>query len=1061
MAIHTVVGGVDAGLVSSGALTLDRNTGQLDVVDTSSGFLRNRGGSEICIEICCTDDDGLNPIAYSIKAPVNPLVLTAEDITLCTNENPAPLTTLGTLSASGGVGAYVFGGAAGDPLIIDPDGTVLVNIDPLTQGLVNPPLWEYDNQTTWTFTFNVTDSAGTAATGTITIELKEVPQAPQLNPSTANLKINETEPIGFSLGDAATLFGNSGWALAEIVGGNSLGHFAITPGLPGTITTTTTLDADTVQDYTLSIKLTNANGLSSIGVLLVSVNSPPVVAATHSFSFAEDVAVGHAVGAISFSDPQGGVILVSISADDPTDPGKFSIDQSGNLTTLGTFDHAAQDTYQLTLEFEDDCGLTSETVVTISLEEALVVDQKFDFDENSPVGFAIATLPATSSTGTIAYSITSGDPLGEFTFNANTLEANALVDHETTDEYFLVVSATDGVRTSSATITVCVNDVNEPPTVVPGGPYKAFTTDPAGTSYGFVTSTDPDATGTAGGTYTILNDPTGGLVLLDPTTGEITRSGNPPPAAIVHTITVQFTDADGAVSVDTFDIDLCAVLELTSKVFAFDENVPFNTTVGPLVASGGSAPYQISLIAGGTGPTAAFFVAANNNLVVGDPTLIDFETQTPNPFTLMVRVVDANNDAVDCPVTVTLNDINDAPSSITGGPFAACVTDPANTVYGFAIATDPDLNGTVGGTYDIIGGNTGSVFAIDSATGEIRRSLFGTLMATTYNLIVRFADADGLSVSDTITIVGTPEIALAPKAFSFPEDATNGTIIGGFTPTGGSGTGYTLTITGGTGPSALGVDASNNLILTDETLINFETQTPNPFEVEITVTDSNGKTLVCPVDVTVTDVNEAPTSVSGGPFSGVATAPANTVLGTVVATDPDTNGTVGGTFSIIAGNPSGWFAIDPTTGVLTLTGTGSPVAGTSTLTVQFTDADGLSVTGAVDVELTGAAGPTIVFAPSNTRTENATANGTPQLFALYMANVIETNPAGNPLTLTVSDPTNFEVIPDFYGGYTLNLRAGVVLDPINNPTMLVTVSVDDPLIPPSPNDSILFTLNVI
>jgi len=99
--------------------------------------------------------------------------------------------------------------------------------------------------------------------------------------------------------------------------------------------------------------------------------------------------------------------------------------------------------------------------------------------------------------------------------------------------------------------------------------------------------------------------------------------------------------------------------------------------------------------------------------------------------------------------------------------------------------------------------------------------------------------------------------------------------------------------------------------------------------------------------------NQPPT-VSDQSFSIEEDAPNGTVVGTVVATDPDQGDTLA--YAITAGNTDGAFAIDTATGEVTVANSAALDYETNpsfSLTVEVTDAGGLSDTATVTVNVIG------------------------------------------------------------------------------------------------------------
>jgi hypothetical protein len=106
------------------------------------------------------------------------------------------------------------------------------------------------------------------------------------------------------------------------------------------------------------------------------------------------------------------------------------------------------------------------------------------------------------------------------------------------------------------------------------------------------------------------------------------------------------------------------------------------------------------------------------------------------------------------------------------------------------------------------------------------------------------------------------------------------------------------------------------------------------------------------VTVTLNDVNEAPVIVDQS-FQVIANSSAGTLVGTVLASDPDAGQEL--SYTITAGNASGAFALDGTSGRITVADTGAlGTASSFTLTVRATDSatPALSASAVVTITVT-------------------------------------------------------------------------------------------------------------
>ncbi len=143
----------------------------------------------------------------------------------------------------------------------------------------------------------------------------------------------------------------------------------------------------------------------------------------------------------------------------------------------------------------------------------------------------------------------------------------------------------------------------------------------------------------------------------------------------------------------------------------------------------------------------------------------------------------------------------------------------------------------------------------------------------------------------------------------------------------------------------------NQLQVDDGTQLDYETT--NVHSIVIRVTSSGGMPFDNPVTITVTDVNETPEMREDWAMLE-ENAGINVPVGVMTATDPDFGQTL--TYTITAGNTSGAFAIDPTTGALRVANAAALDFETNplfSLTIQATDngAPALSKTATFTVAL--------------------------------------------------------------------------------------------------------------
>ena len=308
----------------------------------------------------------------------------------------------------------------------------------------------------------------------------------------------------------------------------------------------------------------------------------------------------------------------------------------------------------------------------------------------------------------------------------------------------------------------------------------------------------------------------------------------------------------------------------------------------------------------------------------------DYESGTTS-HELTVRTSDGGLHS-DVAVTVNVTNVDEAPAF-------------AETSYAFALEENADGSetgvalGTVSAadpeglapTYSIVGGNESGLFEIDPATGALSYTGTGEdheSGTTRYALTVRASDDhrhSDVRVTVNVTDVDEePAFGATSYAFELAENAEGGTnrvVLGTVSATDPENSALTYSITGGNGESLFGIDAATGEVYYTGSGEDHESGTAS-HELTVRASDDHRHSDVR-VTVNVTDVDEEPAFAdqsyafdleenADGSETGVT-------LGTVSAADPEG---LAPTYSIVGGNESGLFEIDPATGALSYTGTG-------------------------------------------------------------------------------------------------------------------------------------------
>lgn len=186
----------------------------------------------------------------------------------------------------------------------------------------------------------------------------------------------------------------------------------------------------------------------------------------------ENSPAGTVVGTISATYT--GSETLSYSIEDGNAAGAFIINaETGQLMVAdaGPLDYETTTSFTLSIEVTDGT-LTANATLTVNVNDVNdtasleMADAIMSIDENSADGTVVGTVNATyTGDGSLSYSITSGNSSGAFALNAATgvlsvADENQL-DFETTTSFTLGIGVTDGSLSTSATVIVNINDVDE------------------------------------------------------------------------------------------------------------------------------------------------------------------------------------------------------------------------------------------------------------------------------------------------------------------------------------------------------------------------------------------------------------------------------------------------------------------------------------------------------------------------------------------------------------------------------------------------------------------------
>ncbi len=358
---------------------------------------------------------------------------------------------------------------------------------------------------------------------------------------------------------------------------------------------------------------------------------------------------------------------------------------------------------------------------------------------------------------TWAYSLTVNPgqtkELGEFTIVANTRAAaiaavNALVNaNGFTGQAAAFLTSTD--LTSFANF-----QFNQPPTDLALSANTVAENQPAGTTVGTLTTTDPDAGNTF--TYSLVT----GIGSTDNSSFTIDASGNLKTTASFdyetknsYSIRVRSTDQDGLFFEKVLTINVMDVNEAPTNIVlsqsAIPENKPIGTTVGQFSStdpdSGNTFTYTL---VGGPGSTdnSSFTIDGSGNL----KTAASFDYETKNSYSIRVRSTDQGALFVEKSFTINITDVDEIPPAVVLTNFLTTGTVLSGTTQLTVAFSEPVLNATVAANYELRGAGADRLLLnSDSSVTPTSVTLNGNTATLTFPNLVE--DVYRLTVFPSIT----------------------------------------------------------------------------------------------------------------------------------------------------------------------------------------------------------------------------------------------------------------------------------------------------------------------
>ncbi|MGB3464773.1 MAG: BspA family leucine-rich repeat surface protein [Cyclobacteriaceae bacterium] len=448
------------------------------------------------------------------------------------------------------------------------------------------------------------------------------------------------------------------------------------------------------------------------------------------------------------------------------------------------------------------------------------------------------------------------------------------------------------------------------------------------------------------------------------------NAGNDEGISVIDSISGQLSIADTAALRsslnNTFNLDILSedqgpgglFSEITITVEILDNNAPVfendiinideNTANGAIVGTLSAVDPDGDLIRFDeitSTLSGAFSLSNTGELSVSDERLLNFETDSVITLEVLISDDGPLNLTGTGNVRISLNDVNDAPT-VSDSIFNISSGISLGSSVGVIRSNDQDFGQSA--VFTIVSDESEGIFNLDSITAALtvldaeRLQTNGT---RTYRLTVKATDNGTPALSDSaiviINVFGDTAPIITSEEFFVDENTRDGTVIGTLQATDAEGDEIAFSLLESSLEGAFSVNASGEIAVSDQGLLDFETVESTALVVSATDAELGLLQSQAIIVIRLNDVNESFT-VTGATFNIGSSAEDGSLVGQVIASDSDGDEL---TFSISSGNTDDIFTIGETTGLLTVNNSGllnPAVTSQYNLLIEVTDGEFVS-----------------------------------------------------------------------------------------------------------------------
>ena len=696
--------------------------------------------------------------------------------------------------------------------------------------------------------------------------------------------------------------------------------------------TNTALNFESKQSYQIRVRSTDNNGLfveANFTVTVADSNDAPTQISISNNNFAENRTFASLVATFSTADQDTGSVFTYSFVNIPGNDNSAFFITGNELRSGSPFDFETKRVYNVYVQSSDGlANISRQFVINITdsndvptntlLTTNTVEENKIP---NTFVGLFFTT--DADASNTFNYALVNGTGAlnnSNFKIAGDTLYTNSIFNFETKNQYSIRVRATDqGGLWFEKQLDILVTNANDAPTDILLSSNEITENRPNRSFIANLSSTDEDANNY---NYTLVagvGSTNNSAFVIQ---GDQLRSNSS--FNFEHqnqySIRIQTNDGNGGTFEKAFTINILdsndAPTDFSLLKTTIRENAPVGSKVSDIITSdqdlGDFFTYSFVNISGNNNDQ--FFLTGNE---LRTSSVFDFETK--NYYLIYLQSTDSRGASITRQFIINVVDSNDKPTALQLSNNAIAENLPSGSFIGLLTSTDADQ--ITNFNYQLVGGagsNNNNSFRV-SNDSLLSNVVFNFESQKTFSIRLRTIDVTNEFFDQQFTIEIT-DANDAPTAIgisntTLDENTPANTTVGVLNTIDIDAVDvYTYKLVSGVGAtdnSLFNIDGNK---ITSSFTPNFEAK--NSYSIRVQAKDKFGDSTERSIAIAITDKVEKPTIVDQT-FSVKEEALTNASIGNVTATSPDAGANL--KFSFV-GNTNEWFAMNETTGEITLIG---------------------------------------------------------------------------------------------------------------------------------------------